>query len=52
MGMGEAGPMEEYQKVSKNPTALCVLSHFNHVQLFETSRTLAHQAPLSMGFSS
>ena len=36
MGMGEAGRMEEYPKVSKNPTALCVLSHFSHVQLFES----------------
>ena len=52
MGVGDRGCMEEYQKVSKNTTALCVLSHFNHVQLFETSSTLAHQAPLSMRFSS
>ena len=29
----------------------CVLSHFSHVQLFATSWTVAHQAPLSMGFS-
>ena len=29
----------------------CVLSHFNHVQLFATLWTVAHQAPLSMGFS-
>ena len=28
-----------------------VLSHFNHVQLFMTLWTVAHQAPLSMGFS-
>ena len=28
-----------------------VLSHFSHVQLFETPRTVAHQAPLSGGFS-
>ena len=27
------------------------LSHFNHVQLFETLWTVALQAPLSMGFS-
>ena len=26
-------------------------SHFRHVQLFATPRTMAHQAPLSMGFS-
>ena len=28
-----------------------MLSHFNHVQLFVTLWTLAHQPPLSMGFS-
>ena len=29
----------------------CMLSHFSHVQLFVTPWTVAHQAPLSMGFS-
>ena len=29
----------------------CVLSHFSHVQFFVTLWTVAHQAPLSMGFS-
>ena len=29
----------------------CVLSHFSHVQLFATLWTVAHQVPLSMGFS-
>ena len=33
------------------PTS-CMLSHFSHVQLFATLWTIAHQAPLSMGFSS
>ena len=28
-----------------------MLSHFGHVQLCETLWTVAHQAPLSMGFS-
>ena len=28
-----------------------MLSHFRHVQLFATPRTVAHQAPLSIGFS-
>ena len=32
-------------------THACVLSHFNHVQLFVTLWTVALQAPLSMGFS-
>ena len=30
---------------------LCVLSHFSHVQLFETLWTVPCQAPLFMGFS-
>ena len=29
----------------------CVLSRFSHVQLFATLWTIAHQAPLCMGFS-
>ena len=29
----------------------CMLSHFSHVGLFATLWTIAHQAPLSMGFS-
>ena len=28
----------------------CVLSHFSYIWLFVTPRTVAHQAPLSMGF--
>ena len=33
------------------PRGVCVymLSRFSHVQFFETPRTIAHQAPLSMG---
>ena len=30
---------------------MCVLSRFSHVQLFDTQRTIACQAPLSMGVS-
>ena len=30
---------------------MCVLSHFSRVRLSVTLWTLAHQAPLSMGFS-
>ena len=30
---------------------VCVLSHFSRVQLFVTLWTIAHQAPLSVGFS-
>ena len=29
----------------------CMLSHFSHVRLFTTPWTVAHQAPLSLGFS-
>ena len=30
---------------------MCVLSRFSRVRLFVTPRTVAHQGPLSMGFS-
>ena len=30
---------------------LCVLSHFSHVPLCATPETVAHKAPLSVGFS-
>ena len=33
------------------PMHACLLSSFSHVQLFTTLRTVACQAPLSMGFS-
>ena len=29
----------------------CMLSHFSHVQLFATLWTIAHEVPLSTGFS-
>ena len=32
-------------------SCVCMLSCFSHVQLFVALQTLAHQAPLSMGFS-
>ena len=32
-------------------TGACVLSRFSHVRLFATLWNVAHQAPLSMGFS-
>ena len=37
-----------YKKVH---ACVCVLSRFSHVQVFATLWTIAHQAPLSMGFS-
>ena len=30
---------------------MCMLSHFSHVRLFVTLWTIAHQGPLSTGFS-
>ena len=30
---------------------VCVQSYFGHIRLFATLWTIAHQAPLSMGFS-
>ena len=42
--------------IHPNPSSIlvcvCLLSCFSHVQLFATLWTVAHQAPLSMGFSS
>ena len=32
-------------------THVCMLSHFSHVRLLATLWTVAHQVPLSMGFS-
>ena len=36
---------------NNNIVPASVLSHFSHVQLFVTPWTVAHQAPLSLGFS-
>ena len=33
------------------PLCVCTLSHFSHVRLFATLWTVAHQDPLSTGFS-
>ena len=38
-------------RFSESPRSVCVLSHFSHVPLFATLWTIAHQAPLSLGFS-
>ena len=43
-----------HQKLIPRPEqrlCACVLSHFSHVRLFVTPWTVAHQAPLSLGFS-
>ena len=39
------------ERYIQDPTCACVLSSFNQVQLFATPWTVAHQAPLSLGFS-
>ena len=39
-----------HSKSKKKPNA-CMLNPFSHVWLFATLWTMAHQAPLSMGFS-
>ena len=36
---------------SRSVDGSCMLSCFSHVQLLATPWTVAHQAPLSMGFS-
>ena len=36
---------------TKTECVECLLSHFSHVPLFVISRTVEHQAPLPMGFS-
>ena len=38
-------------KLSKGNNHLCMLSSFSQILLFVTPWTVAHQAPLSMGFS-
>ena len=43
-------PMSHLLQHPGEVTTLCVLSRFSHVELFVTPRTVAHQAPLSMGF--
>ena len=41
-----------YRILSRVPCAICMLSHFSWVWFFVTPCTVAHQGPLSMGFSS
>ena len=42
---------QQYYSPAKLDLRACVLSHSSLVQLFVTLWTIAHQAPLSMGFS-
>ena len=39
------------QKYCDILSKISTLSHFSHAQLFATAWTVAHQVPLSMGFS-
>ena len=41
--------LNEINQTQKNK--YCMLSHFSRIRLFETPWTVAHQAPLSVGFS-
>ena len=43
--------MQIHKKHLPKMLCACVLTCFSRVQLFETPWTVAHQAPLSMGFS-
>ena len=43
--------LAEAHSRAQTRSTLCVLSHFSHIQLFVTLWAVAHQAPLSMGFS-
>ena len=43
--------LAEAHSQAQTRNTLCVLSHFSHVQLFVTLWAVAHQAPLSQGFS-
>ena len=45
------GEYSRWQVLAPLERSSCVLSHFRHVRLFVILWTLAHQAPLSMGFS-
>ena len=44
-------PAMNQEEGSYQNTTMHALSHFSHVQLLATPCTVAHQAPLPMGFS-
>ena len=46
-----AGGVSCFKVISWNLLHVCKLSHFSRAQLFVTPWTVAHQSPLSMGFS-
>ena len=43
-------PVSCSERSAAVPSSACMLSHFSRVRLFVTPWTVAHQAPLSMGF--
>ena len=43
--------LAEAHSRAQTRNTLCVLGHFSHIQLFVTLWAVAHQAPLSVGFS-
>ena len=47
----QSAEMESLKEIFFSWCAVCVLSRFRHVGLFVTLWTVAHQAPLSVGFS-
>ena len=49
--MLEKTPQNAHMSITLNEVDVYVLSCFSHVLLFVTPRTVAWQAPLSMGFS-
>ena len=49
--MGKASQANAELSIYSYGQHVCMLSHFSSIQLFATLWTIAHQAPLSMGFS-
>ena len=45
------GPKSEHSSWKMDLCLKCVLNHLSHIRLFATLWTVAHQAPLFMGFS-
>ena len=51
--MGRQQPRSSHLAQDRpEPRCECVFRHFSRVRLFATSWTVAHEVPLSMGFSS
>ena len=48
---GKGGWCGTHREIGIDIYILCVLSHFSHVQLFAILWTVAHQDPMSTGYS-